>query len=62
LIVASAAVAAVFGCETLPSGEDCPESGLHLFTDDEHCSMYWECYNGCATHMTCQKDYLVSKS
>ena len=26
--------------------------------DPWHCSKYWECYEGCLTHMTCQKNYL----
>ena len=26
--------------------------------DPDHCSQYWECYNGCLTHMICQGNYL----
>jgi len=60
-IVLAVAIAAVLGCEPLPDGEECPESGLHLYVDKEHCSRYWECYNGCANHMTCQMDYLYDE-
>jgi len=43
---------------TLPDGRKCPSSGLHLYVDPDHCSRYWECYNGCLNHITCQNDYL----
>ena len=36
----------------------CPNAGLHLYEDPQHCSMYWECYNGCLSHMTCQGNQL----
>ena len=26
--------------------------------DPWHCSKYWECYNGCLSHMTCHEDHL----
>lgn len=47
-------------CEntTLPDGTKCPSQGLHLYVDPDHCSRYWECYNGCLNHITCQNDYL----
>merc|ERR1711997_158144 len=50
----------VLACEnaTLPDGSYCPPQGLHVYEDPEHCSRYWECYNGCLTHMTCQQNYL----
>ena len=56
------ATAGTFGfkCEntTLPDGSYCPESGLKVVADPNHCSQYWECYNGCLTHMLCQGNYL----
>ena len=31
---------------------------FQTFPDPEHCSKYWDCYNGIATHMTCRSNYL----
>lgn len=44
--------------EYLPNGTKCPEEGQFLYPDEEHCSKYWECWEGCAHHMLCQGDYL----
>ena len=56
--VVAIAVSAVLGCEPLPDGSECPPDGLHVYPDEEHCSRYWECYNGCSTHMKCPGDFL----
>jgi hypothetical protein len=58
IVVALTTLAVVQACVELPDGQECPPDGLHTYPDTEHCSMYWECYNGCGTHMTCTKDYL----
>merc|ERR1711981_8518 len=51
-----------FKCEnqTLPDGSTCPNDGPidHTYPDPDHCSMFWDCYNGCLTKMVCQLDYL----
>merc|ERR1712107_882001 len=53
---------AQFKCEnhTLPDGTTCPvdDDTDHTYPDEDHCSRYWDCYNGCFTHMQCQLDYL----
>ena len=46
---------------SIPSGEECPQDmpGIaFVFPDAEHCSRYWECFNGCANNIVCQEDYL----
>jgi len=43
---------------TMPDGTVCPSTGLQTFPDQEHCSYYWECYDGCLNHMLCPKNYL----
>merc|ERR1711976_288428 len=49
---------AQFKCEnhTLPDGTTCPvdDNTDHTYPDEDHCSRYWDCYNGCFTHMQCQ--------
>jgi hypothetical protein len=60
-VIAAYAVAAVQGCEPLPDGDECPPEGLFVYVDEEHCSKYWECYNGCANHMTCPRDQLYDE-
>merc|ERR1711936_906451 len=53
---------AQFGCDnnTLPDGSSCPNDGHidHTYADPEHCSRFFDCYNGCLNHMQCQLDYL----
>ena len=50
----------------IPSlGIECPTDrpGESLtFADPDHCSKYWECYNGCATYFQCPLDYLYDDS
>jgi len=60
LVLAIGSLTGTLACEntTLPDGTSCPPDGLHVYVDPEHCSRYWECYNGCLNHVTCQKDYL----
>ena len=31
---------------------------FQTYPDEDHCSRYWDCYNGCFTHMQCQLNYL----
>merc|ERR1711994_318618 len=62
LVFSTCGVFAQFKCEnhTLPDGTYCPDDGQidHTYADPEHCSRFWDCYNGCLTHMQCQQDYL----
>merc|ERR1712020_609266 len=62
LVFSTCGAFAQFKCEnhTLPDGTYCPEDGQidHTYADPEHCSRFWDCYNGCMTHMQCQQDYL----
>merc|ERR1712038_169341 len=62
LVFSTCGVFAQFKCEnhTLPDGTYCPDDGQidHTYADPEHCSRFWDCYNGCMTHMQCQQDYL----
>jgi len=44
---------------TLPDGSTCPTGkGPFTFPDLDHCSRFWQCDNGCATHMLCERDFL----
>jgi len=44
---------------TLPNNQTCPEGhGPFFYADPDHCSMYWQCDEGCSSHLLCQKDYL----
>jgi len=60
LVLAFGSITGTLACEntTLPDGSTCPQTGLHVFEDPDHCSRYWECYNGCLNHITCKNDYL----
>jgi len=60
LVLAFGSITGALACDntTLPDGTTCPPNGLHTYVDPDHCSKYWECYNGCLNHMTCQNDYL----
>merc|ERR1712172_209425 len=60
LVLAIGSLTGTLACEntTLPDGTTCPPTGNHLYVDPDHCSRYWECYNGCLNHITCQNDYL----
>merc|ERR1712004_742417 len=66
LVFSTCGAFAQFKCEnhTLPDGTYCPEDGQidHTYADPEHCSRFWDCYNGCMTHMQCQQDYLYDKN
>merc|ERR1712142_1040352 len=43
----------------LPDNSTCPEGkGPYMYPDADHCSRFWQCDNGCVTHMLCEKDYL----
>ena len=33
-------------------------SFLQTFPDPQHCSRYWDCYNGMATHTSCPWNFL----
>lgn len=47
--------------ETLPWGEKCPTDAPNTaitYPDEDHCSRYWECYNGCAQNLKCGQNYL----
>merc|ERR1712021_138546 len=56
LVLAIGSLTGTLACEntTLPDGTTCPPSGEHLYVDPDHCSRYWECYNGCLNHITCK--------
>merc|ERR1711956_143132 len=60
LVLAIGSLTGTLACEntTLPDGTTCPPTGNHLYVDPDHCSRYWECYNGCLNHITCKNDYL----
>ncbi len=32
------------------------------YADPDHCNEYWECYNGCATHMLCPDELLYDET
>lgn len=57
-LVASSALATEDCIHVLPDGSVCPDVGQDFFPDRNHCSKYWDCFDGCATHMLCQSDYL----
>jgi len=45
--------------DKLPNGQHCPkDKGPYFYADPDHCSRYWQCDNGCASHLLCEKDYL----
>merc|ERR1712008_190773 len=60
LVLAIGSLTGTLACEntTLPDGTTCPPTENHLYVDPDHCSRYWECYNGCLNHITCKNDYL----
>merc|ERR1712223_450131 len=62
LLLSTYGAYAQFGCDnnTLPDGSSCPNDGHidHTYADPEHCSRFFDCYNGCLNHMQCQLDYL----
>merc|ERR1711936_925453 len=62
LLISTYGAFAQFGCDnnTLPDGSSCPNDGHidHTYADPEHCSRFFDCYNGCLNHMQCQLDYL----
>jgi len=39
----------------------CPQSGLHLYPDENNCNKYYECYYGQLNNITCEKDYLYNE-
>jgi len=45
--------------KTLPNNQTCPDgTGPYFYADPDHCSMYYQCDDGCASHLLCQGDYL----
>ncbi|TRY73017.1 hypothetical protein TCAL_13049 [Tigriopus californicus] len=47
--------------DTLPWGEKCPTDAPNTaitYPDEDHCSRYWECFNGCAQNLQCGQNYL----
>jgi len=45
--------------DELPNGQHCPKGkGPFFYPDPDHCSRYWQCDNGCASHMLCDMDFL----
>jgi len=43
----------------LPDNTTCPAGkGPYIYPDPDHCSRFWQCDNGCSSHMLCQKDFL----
>merc|ERR1711953_1325633 len=50
LLISTYGAFAQFGCDnnTLPDGSSCPNDGHidHTYADPEHCSRFFDCYNG----------------
>ena len=45
-------------CDLLPDGTSCDGLDSKQFADPDDCSSYFECQNGCAVNLKCERDFL----